>query len=357
MLALAAYPSPAEGQLVVASAAGALKFLGIVLSALLVLVGLLIKASGTNGRRDKNIEQTYFALRLGAALFLVLLIVGVAHQVIVTPGQSFLGSVSAYYYTPAQAVFVAGLCAVGACLVIYRGNNDTENVVLDFTGFMAFVVAFVPTPAQGGCLDANVVTQEPVAALIRNSITALFIVCGVAVVVAAFSKQVRAGAPLTKFAKRAIGVSAAALLVGLGWFAGARPSFEGCGHAVAAATLFVGIVAVVVLNAAGYARMDRADSRMKHNWYLGVALVMVASLITLVAASQFGYQHWFFTLEAALILEFAVFWLLQSYELRGDVRRPPPQPTTAGDDASADTSDGEPEPSAGTFQTAEPGRA
>ena len=54
-------------------------------------------------------------------------------------------SISAYFYTPVRAVFITALGALGACLIIYRGNSITENIVLNLAGLAAIVVAFVPT--------------------------------------------------------------------------------------------------------------------------------------------------------------------------------------------------------------------
>lgn len=321
-LALSAYPAPADAALAVAGAVGALKHAGFVLSILLVLIGLVLKAAGSTANGDSGIRQTYFALRVGAALFLGLLVFSISHQIAVSDA-CLQQSVSAYYFTPARAVFVGALCAVGACLVIYRGNNDTENVFLDYTGFMAFVVAFVPTGVDRSCTPSNVPNTTDLAALIDNSASVLFLVAFVAIVMGMAVRWLRPNAdgPLSKYAVRALGATMTALIVGLVWFLYWPEAFQRYGHGVAAGALFVGIVAVVGLNAAGFAKREPGTSRMDRNWYLAVLAAMVLSLIAMLVAKGMGYQHWFFTLEAALILEFAAFWLLQTYELRGDVRR------------------------------------
>jgi hypothetical protein len=56
-----------------------------------------------------------------------------------------LGSVSAYYYTPAQGIFVGGLIGLGACMIALKGTNDVEDVFLNLGGMFAAVVAIVPT--------------------------------------------------------------------------------------------------------------------------------------------------------------------------------------------------------------------
>ena len=57
-LALDAYPGPADGALVVASAAGGGKYLTFVASILLVLIGLITKAAGRGRDGGSGIRQT-----------------------------------------------------------------------------------------------------------------------------------------------------------------------------------------------------------------------------------------------------------------------------------------------------------
>ena len=77
------------------------------------------------------------------------------------PTDCWQGSISAYYYTAARNVFVATLCCLGIMLIVYKGSNDTEDVLLNLAGTLAFFVAFVPIstsrsrrlppgPADGG---------------------------------------------------------------------------------------------------------------------------------------------------------------------------------------------------------------
>lgn len=91
----------------------------------------------------ENVLRTYRYLRLGMVVLVILL--GAAVTIESAQSGNLQDSISAYYYTPAHSVFVASLCAVGACLVIYRGRTDLGDVILNGAGFLAFVVAFVPT--------------------------------------------------------------------------------------------------------------------------------------------------------------------------------------------------------------------
>jgi hypothetical protein len=58
---------------------------------------------------------------------------------------SFLASVSAYYYTSAQAVFVGALIGLGVSMIALQGMNDSENTFLNLGGMFAIVIAIVPT--------------------------------------------------------------------------------------------------------------------------------------------------------------------------------------------------------------------
>lgn len=55
----------------------------------------------------------------------------------------FADSISANYATPLRDIFVGVLVAIGACLIVYRGN-PVEDLALNVAGFYAMFVAFVP---------------------------------------------------------------------------------------------------------------------------------------------------------------------------------------------------------------------
>jgi len=81
-------------------------------------------------------------------------------------------SISAYFYTPVQAVFVGALVAIGVSLIAIKGSTDREDVLLNLAGVLAPIVAFVPTspPARscssvrGTSLSAKASSTAPTAA-------------------------------------------------------------------------------------------------------------------------------------------------------------------------------------------------
>lgn len=101
---------------------------------------------------------TYYGLRVGLAVIgislpLLLLVVGwLLH------GASLEPSISHYYYTAdgfgafiTRDLFVGGLVAVGACLYLYKGFSDNENIALNAAGAFAVLVGWLPPtdPVKG----------------------------------------------------------------------------------------------------------------------------------------------------------------------------------------------------------------
>jgi hypothetical protein len=97
---------------------------------------------------------TYYGLRWGLAVIgyalplVVLLAGGVLHHVWLEP------SISQYYHTQGlitffttRDLFVGGLFATAACLYLYKGFSNKENVALNLAGVFAVFVAVLPTGA------------------------------------------------------------------------------------------------------------------------------------------------------------------------------------------------------------------
>ncbi|WP_436493232.1 hypothetical protein [Actinokineospora sp. HUAS TT18] len=274
---------------------------------------------------SENVQQTYLALRLAMVLLVVLLFLSVIVQVFASEPDCLQHSISAYYYTAARAVFVGALCAIGVCLIIYRGSTDTENVLLDYSGFMALVVAFVPTTIDETCKASNVPTPDELSAAVWNNVLVLLVVGFVAVLLALVVKWVRKNPtrPLSKFARISVAVTLVVLVAGTVFFFGWPDTFERIGHAVSAIALFAGIIGVVVVNAIGFARKQghTRTAQVATNRYALVGYAMAVTLVACLIAKFAGFGHWLFVLEAGLIAEFAVFWVIQTEELRGKVSR------------------------------------
>ena len=274
---------------------------------------------------SENVAETYLALRLGMVLLVGLLFVSAILQIDLA--SCVLGSISAFYYTAARSVFIAALAAIGALLIVYRGNTDRENVLLDFCGFFAFAVAFVPTPIDKRCPASYNPPPEEVAIAVKNNLLALLFIGFVATFVGRLllnrTSGLARGTALKTSAKGSFRIFLVALLVGAGIFWFRQDLILRWGHPVAAGGLFVCIVAVVIVNAIGLAQARSAKSPWFRNEYWVVAVVMVITLVALLVAGPVlgKVDRWVLAVEAALIFQFAVFWSLQTAELKGKVKR------------------------------------
>jgi hypothetical protein len=294
-------------------------------------------------------RKTYVYLRLGMVTVLLLLAVSVLIEVASAPDHCWQKSISAYYYTPAQAVFVGALVAVGVCLIALKGANELEDILLNIAGMLAPVVAFVPTAHTGGCrsvaLDSAGTDKELLdqiaGAAIRNNVGALLVV-GVIGMLAVTLTAVRESRtpeqpPWNGWRTRGL-VAAWLLLVGGGlWFFVDRSSFDGHAHYAAAITLFVCLIVVVLINSIAFGRADqeRKDGFVFWNRYTLVALLMAGVFLAILLWHwTVGWDHWILGIEASLLALFVAFWLIQTLDQQkvGGVRR---MPTAAHEDAPA----------------------
>lgn len=271
--------------------------------------------------------STYRHLRLAMAFLLGLLLVAVALRAFSAPGICFEGSISAYYFTSVRAVFVAALCALGTCLIVYRGNTDAEDIALNASGILAFVVAFVPTgvPASTGvtCSASNVPGPGQLEDAVNNNMVALILMAAVtlAVALALVKRSTRKG----KAPRRALVAFGIVLVLGSAVFALWPAGFREHAHITAAVGTFIGIVAVVGLNAFGAQQLSEKESSPTgyRNAYVLIALAMIATaaIIGIAHWQISGWRHGVLLIEAALLIEFMVFWLVQTRELWTVTRR------------------------------------
>lgn len=271
------------------------------------------------------VVNTYRYLRLGTIVVTVLL--GASVVVQRTQSSCWQTSISAYYFSSAHAVFVASLCAIGTCLIIYQGNSDTEDVILNYSGFLAFIVAMVPTDRETICGPTGIPEVFDAAPGVRNNVWAV-LVAGVLAEIVRIVLTRGTGQVLSRWARRATLAGWAVIGVGVVAFLAAPTSFQNYGHTTAAVVMFVGIIGVVLINALSAKAADQPQGYVAA--YRTIAAVMAAA-IAIIVAIRFAlpaFRHLIIAIEIVLILAFVSFWLVQTKELWQVADRRELSPTT-----------------------------
>jgi hypothetical protein len=292
--------------------------------------------------------KSYSYLRTAMVCLLIGLGVAVFWQVR-QQGYHLLSSVSAYYYTPAQAIFVGALIGLAAAMIALKGTRPVEEVFLDLGGMFAAVVAIVPTSRGADYRTAIRACQQTAAPLltdktptgmdcptvtaleaatranVENNMVALLVV-GVLGLLAAvlFMSRSPRRAPAGDLLKAWWGVGLALLVfvATLVAFLAARTWFIEKAHYIAAIGLFVCIVVVAIVNArrqraeqppAGPASAAPPLEKLRRNRYASIA-------VALLVVAGTGIVLWWadvitlFWLEIAVAALFAVFWMVQTVE-------------------------------------------
>jgi hypothetical protein len=264
--------------------------------------------------------KTYRYLRMAMIAMIVLLGASLVIEWSKTDPRCLQTSISAYYYTPVRAIFVGALISIGVCMVVLKGNTEPEDILLNVAGILAPVVALVPTPGAGRCHSVQLAVGDA-AANVANNILALFVVGAPCLVLAAiFIARDRTKHPdrWTPMYLLGLGVSVLIFCGGLVWFVADRSGFIGNAHYTAAITMFVCIVAVVLLNAEQFRRKQRkhAVPHSPANRYSVIALLMVVVPLVMFGWKKlFGWEHAVLWIEGSLIVLFAAFWISQTQEL------------------------------------------
>jgi hypothetical protein len=289
-------------------------------------------------RYNVTLEKSYRYLRMAIVGLLIALGVAVGYQTW-RQGFDLLGSVSAYYYTPAQGIFVGSLIGIATCMIALRGTTDTEDVFLNLGGMFAAVVAIVPTSrgedfasavrecnqaagplltdkAASATVDCPTVQAlaEATRANVENNMVALLVVGGLGIIATVLFALRE---PKGSRAKIWLGVGAAIAVYGAAAFAffSSINWFIDKAHYVAAGGLVacVFIVAVTNVRRAASLRQARGAVTRHRDWYAWIAGAM---LVATVGGAVLWYLDviTLFWLEVSVAALFALFWTAQTIE-------------------------------------------
>lgn len=293
-------------------------------------------------------EQTYRYVRLAVIALMVAIGIAVICQSV--RQKSLLASVSAYYYTPAQSIFVGGLIGLGVAMVALKGTTDFEDIALNIGGMLCPIIAVVPTSRTD--LDSNLHGVVKACRVARASFTVgtspSRLDCGTADSLAAAA---RANVQNNMFTLLAAGGLALAVvtivslvdshrstrgrenrnalavwgfllawlvyLLALVTFWVTPDWFIARAHYCSAAGLFTCALAAVLANgirkthAAKSADPLQKPATRQGRWYFYLAIAMFVAAVVLVLLVVTGHVTLFW-LEAVLSAFFGVFWVGQT---------------------------------------------
>lgn len=300
----------------------------------------------------ETLVKSYRYLRSAMVGLLLCLAVSVLRQSV--QQGSILSSISAYYYTPAQAIFVGVLIAVGVCMIALKGTKQEEDVLLNIGGMLALVVAIVPTgrtedykAALAACKNGDgssfadqaltaldcpsvITLREATVANVNNNMFALMVV-GFAGLLATLLFAWRDNNWTGKFWV-GFSTACAVYLLGVVAYGVLDEAFIDTAHYPAAIGMFACVVAVVVINALRHQGVSLTEVQgawnktmtvvsalvVSRGRYALVALFMIAVVVIGVPLAFLGpFDDIIFWIEAALIVLFAVFWAIQTAERWG----------------------------------------
>jgi hypothetical protein len=292
--------------------------------------------------------KSYRYLRIAMVGLLIALASAVFYQS--SQQDSFLASVSAYYYTPAQAVFVGALIGLGASMIALQGMNPSEDMFLNLGGMFAIVVAIVPTGRgadfrtavracreSGGTLLTHLASKnldcptvlalrDATRANVENNMAALLIVGGLAliltVVILFKGKAAKRGTPgrwwvLAGFFAAAVVwlLALIALIASVDWLADNA-------HYIAAGGLLLSLLLVAGANAHRRRQRSSAGDVPKsprtylYTW-VAVAMLVVAGVLIVLWLTNVISLFWVEILVAFL---FVLFWIVQTIDLELEAR-------------------------------------
>jgi hypothetical protein len=303
-----------------------------------------IESAGTQAK-------SYRYLRIAMIGLLIALAAAVFYQS--SQQGSFLASVSAYYYTPAQAVFVGALIGLGASMIALQGLTEAEDQFLNLGGIFAIVVAIVPTGRgadfesavracreSGGTLLTHqastnldcpgvLALQDATRANVENNMAALLIVGGLTLILTAVillkGKAAKHGTDGRWWVIGGFSAAVALWLLGLIALAVSVDWLAGHGHYIAAGGLLLSILLVAGVNA--HRRQQRPTMRnalkgdilkspRAYTW-IAIAMLVVSGVLIVLWLTNTISLFW---VEILVALLFILFWTTQTIDLEFEAR-------------------------------------
>lgn len=269
--------------------------------------------------RDTALD-TYRYLRGGIPIMLVML--GSAMIIERARATCWQTSISAYYFTAVHAVFIGTICAIGTLLIVYKGSKDTEDVLLNLAGILAFVVAFVPTSRPVLLCGASALPVDAVtnAAVLANVWALVLTLLAARAASWWMYRRTGTGHSRSTLGTVAVWIQRAVLAVGLVGLIAAPDWFVTNAHGIAAVAMFAAFICTVIITAFLAGRQDEqltSHTGLYHRVYQIISVAMVLTLTAAVAVhfALDDFNHVVLIVEILLIVEFGAYWVVQTIEL------------------------------------------
>lgn len=284
-----------------------------------------------NERDDAAALKTYRYLRLGLVVIVVALLASLLIQR--SNAGCWQGSISAYFYTPARPIFVSGLVAIGASLIMIKGSTLVEDALLNLAGALAPIVAFVPTTYEPACDSPDQTRPSGLPSAIvhdvQNNVGALLIAGLVALVlgVVVFVLDQRSDDLLAtrNAGGRVAGLALAAVLLAVGAWALASERILDW-HGWSAVVMFVMLATASIFNGAWLFRLNEGTGdNTSPRWrafavlYIAVGAAMIIGGIIIMWVWPGPWEHRTLFLEIVEITLFGAMWVVQSVERWGKI--------------------------------------
>jgi hypothetical protein len=265
-------------------------------------------------------------LRVAMVVLMVMLAAGVILERRSAP--CWQSAISTYYYTSAHSIVIAALLALGTLFIIYKGSTDTEDVLLTLAGVSALTAAIVPQPRPALCpgpanLPLDFDKLVDVAVLPNVWAVAIALGLGYLVIWSVMIYQWTRGRPPRQ--RKPGGIVSLCIfwltmLIGLTVLIAFPETFKYRAHGAAAILMLSAFIATTFCTAYVVGREDPLRSAHQLGYkriYWGIAWLMLATAIAILWVYQStGLKgHWGLVAEAALILEFAAYWVVQTIDL------------------------------------------
>jgi hypothetical protein len=269
----------------------------------------------------------YRDLRVGMVVILVMLAAAVIMERL--PAICWQTAISSYYYTSAHNILTAALMALGTLFIVYKGSSDTEDVLLTLAGVCTFIAATVPQLPRPDPLcwpEADLPKEYTVEPALLLNVKALVFALGLGWVAMRLLQRWRDGK--ISYPRTAVSMLVSRfvfwpiMVVGLIALFFFPDTFKGWAHGTAGVLMLSAFIATAFCTAyiVGLEDVSMSPHRRGYQlWYRAIAISMLVTLIFVVflhlVHNNWAQTVWGLVIEAVLILEFAAYWVVQTFEL------------------------------------------